>query len=612
MCTLFVKFNTLVRRLMSFLSFLQCRTWRFWLATLAVLGGCLYVCLALSPSSYAMAFEWLGLEKQGLLLGTPRGIRSDEWFVLTPYFQIAVANGLKGVNMMSPYQEVLRSFQPLPILDWSLLFKPQLWGFWALPPAHAYSLYFLVLAAAFMLGWAWLLQQLRLSPAAAWVVSALLFFSPIVQVWWTTTGGAFALAPWPVLTWLLIERRVLRILACTYALLAWVLACAYPPFLYACGFALALMVLVVRRPVFTPVRLIDAVLASVLAGGLFVLYFQDLIAVMRATVYPGQRVSAPGDVELGKLLAHVFPGITTYEFEPLAPWAYLNACEIAVLSSFLPLYTLVLLDGRRLGPWLARNRSSVLLMAVGLAFLCSWLFFTMPDVVARLTGLTMVPPSRAVLGFGLIVNIGCAIALCCCGIRLNPVRLGVLAGITVVGLLLKQAFGGEGARDLYGWMDVVPFFCLGLVVLVARWVANGRAQVVAILAIAALGNSLSYGFFNPVQSTKPIFAMDTAAVNDILVARGARILDDGTMVVPGHYGALLAGMGFRTVNHTLYYPQQHFFRNYFPDLPAISFNELFNRYAHISVGEGKTPRLVAGDHVEVPASAFVDKARQEQ
>ena len=99
-----------------------------------------YVAFALTPSHYAIGLRYLGVEDASPLLLSARPIRSDEWIVLTPLFQTAVRGGFSTINQISPYHESLKGFWALPILDWSLVFKPQLWGFWVLPPAYAYSL----------------------------------------------------------------------------------------------------------------------------------------------------------------------------------------------------------------------------------------------------------------------------------------------------------------------------------------------------------------------------------------------------------------------------------------------------------------------------------------
>ncbi|WP_456061949.1 DUF7657 domain-containing protein [Aquamicrobium zhengzhouense] len=105
------------------------------------------------------------------LLFEARNVRSDEWIAFTPLVQTAVRGGFDTVNQVSPYHETLKGFWALPILDWSLIVKPQLWGFWLLPPAYAYSFYFACLWASFLLGYSVLFNQLG-APLRIAVVSA--------------------------------------------------------------------------------------------------------------------------------------------------------------------------------------------------------------------------------------------------------------------------------------------------------------------------------------------------------------------------------------------------------------------------------------------------------
>ena len=84
--------------------------------------GC--VALAWTPSSYGALLDTLGASGEGLVVGEPREIRSDEWAVWTPYIQATVNNDFQRINETSIYREDLRNFNGLPLLDWALFFKP--------------------------------------------------------------------------------------------------------------------------------------------------------------------------------------------------------------------------------------------------------------------------------------------------------------------------------------------------------------------------------------------------------------------------------------------------------------------------------------------------------
>lgn len=576
------------------------------LAGIMVLLCILYVALALTPSSYSLAYEYLGLAPQQPLLGTARYIRTDEWMVFTPYIQIAVNNDFGQVNAHSAYHESLRTFQALPLLDWGLLFKPYHWAFFVLPAANAYSFFFMFMAMAFLSGWALLLRQLRMPALAAVLVSTTLFFAPFVQVWWTSNAGAFALAPWAAVAWLGIGHRALRIVASAYALAAWLIAVSYPPFIISSVLALAVLVLAVRRDAITVVRLVDAAIAGAIALAVFVGYFHDIIPIVRNTVYPGQRQSAGGGVGLTSLLAHLFPNLMTYRFAPLPLFKASNDCEIAVLGSLLPLFTLVLADGARLREWAKSHRSSLLILAAGLLFIACWIFLPVPAVVGKLTTLSMVPPARALLAFGLLLNIACAMILVHCGVRLQRWRLLLLAALLMVGSLAKFLFGEGQFSRLHSTADAIPYLCLAGLAVAARRPKLSAHAASLVLATAALANLLGNGLFNPVQQAGPIFAMDRAAVLHSLQARGSATTTEGVLVAPGGFGGLLPGVGIPAVNHVLYLPQMDYFRRYFPSMSDDDFNFTFNRYHHITVApDGDAPRVLQGDLVELPAKPLL-------
>ena len=106
---------------------------RCFLVAVAVLGF-LYVGLDLTPSSYSRILELLKVSDRNPVAGSWRDVRTDEYEVSTPYFQAAVRNGFQRINQTSFYREDMRNYYALPLADWSLAFKPQLWAFFIMPP----------------------------------------------------------------------------------------------------------------------------------------------------------------------------------------------------------------------------------------------------------------------------------------------------------------------------------------------------------------------------------------------------------------------------------------------------------------------------------------------
>src|SRR5262249_41940062 len=132
----------------------------------------------------------------GPTLGTPRGVRSDEWSIATPLVQATVNNGFRRYNETSFYREDLRTVVALPLADWGLAFKPDQWLYPFADAARAYSFQHLVYIAAFVAGYAFLFVRMGLAGTAATLLSLALFFTAFVQFWWTTFAPNLAYFPW--------------------------------------------------------------------------------------------------------------------------------------------------------------------------------------------------------------------------------------------------------------------------------------------------------------------------------------------------------------------------------------------------------------------------------
>ena len=139
-------------------------------------GGDNYAGLEWTPSSYGVFLQAMQAPDFGPILGTSRQIRSDEWSVNTPLVQAAVRNKFQRINETSFYREDLRNFVPLPLKDWSLIFKPQLWAFFLLPPATAFSIYWALFMSAFLAGYYLLFRRLGMPGLLAIAACVTVFF----------------------------------------------------------------------------------------------------------------------------------------------------------------------------------------------------------------------------------------------------------------------------------------------------------------------------------------------------------------------------------------------------------------------------------------------------
>jgi len=571
----------------------------WWAMPVILLVAFIYVLNAWTPSHYQQAAQILGLTDVRPVFGKSRPVRSDEWSVATPYFQIAVASDLGPIDRISPYHEPLKTYFALPSRDWSMAFKPDLWGFLVLDPAHAYSLHFALLALASLFGAILLLRQLGCGAGVALAVSAMLFLSQFVQVWWTSSAPALGLSLWPAVAYLWPVRWWWRLPALTCVVAVWLIGQIYPPLVVSTGLACAFAIAAFRPDALRPGRLIPAALAAGAGGAIAWLHYADLIPILSATVYPGQRVADGGGVAPLQLAAHLLPSLVTQRFEPIALWPT-NACEIAVVGSFLPLAMACFCDHRAVARWMAGRRWAVAVWSAGLLVMLAWMLLPIPGRFAPILNLT--PPSRMLWGFGLLLTMGLAVIADGASWTLTRARVAVFTCVVAAAwaaskLVLSHAPLEPDRFDLV----IIPVL---LLLLALRGLAPQALPPRRLaLSAVALTTAITFGGFNPIQSAVPIFAPQKSAVLDTFAAY-AKANPKGWVIALGMYGSTINGAGAPAINHTLLQPQLGVFRAAYPDLDRKTLNGVFNRYAHIMPAIAWSPSLALADVAAAPPDPF--------
>ncbi|MDG2539381.1 hypothetical protein P5Y53_17015 [Dyella jiangningensis] len=576
---------------------------RVWLIGLLVLlGAVVYVGKAWTPSSYSIVLNMLGQGPVAPALGTPRGVRTDEFFVQTPYFQMAVRSGLGAKETVSPYGESLKNFMAFPTKDWSVIFKPALWGFLFLPPANAYSFYFCLLSLSCLAGWFFFLRELQVPPAIAIAGAIALLFSHFFQVWWTTNAPAFAFAPWVGVAFLAPRREWLRGLALFFTLGVWGFSLLYPPFIYAIGAAMAFSILALRRDAVRARSLATAGVAAIACVLMIYFYMHEIIDVMRHTVYPGQRSLYGGTTPWVQVLSTIAPYLNIINFDPtlLAPQAR-NECEVGALSSYLLILLVCFAVPSSIREFRISHRSAITVVGVGLAVMCAWMILPIPASVGHLLLLDKVPPNRLVVGFGLLLHLFLFYMAGHLRFAVTARRVFIFIIVTV-GLMIVRKWHLPNGTLRHSWFDLVAPILIIVAYLLMRWHSiRSLAPAAALVGVAALTNMLTFGTFNPLQSAKPFFRDYTTGTIGQLREQQAK---DGLIVLPRWYGAALNGLGIRAINDTLISPQRGFFAEKFPDMDAERANDVFNRYGHV-IPEFVEAPYSSGDQIHVPVQSFL-------
>jgi hypothetical protein len=462
-----------------------------------------------------------------VIAGGPQPIRSDEWLVQTAWTISQVQQGLPIENQTLPGGWDATVQNDLPTRDWSMAFKPHLWGFLFLPfdQALAFKWWlpgFALIAAVFL----FTVTLLPRRPSASLAVGASTFFIPFMQWWY------LPITFWPpVLAFLIMtavwwsiraaSRRSRIVLAVITGYVAVTVGMSvYVPFIVASAFpalVFAVGALFERTSRAEPLALaaklralIPLAAAAVTALAVVVVWVLtrwDTIQGFLSTVYPGQRVVATGGATAGawrSLFAAPFT-VTLQGGSTLTAFG-VNASEastVPLIGLFLivPLVWLAVRRWRaaRLVDWVLVALVALLIVAVAFLAVPGW------DAVAHLLFIDRVPVARLKLLFG-ILSIVLTVLMAYridqwrkdnpkSGGTLIPALIGAgLAALSIAGIWTSLALSGfEVNTGVYGTRFAVAATLVlsALTVLAVFAFAQGwtSAGAGALLLLSVLGTA---------------------------------------------------------------------------------------------------------------------------
>jgi hypothetical protein len=573
-------------------------TRRFWWAVClcVLLTGSLYVGLRLSPSSYGIVLAQLGVADTGIRAGIPRLDRGDEFAWQTPLLQMTIRSGFHRFDITPPYFEDLRTLYALPLLDWALTFKPQFWLFFIAAPATAYSFYHFFLIAIFILGFTVLFIQLGGRNLDSLLMALVLYFASYMQYWW----DGFANFLWPFFPWIVLAplwnvRFGMRLLLFFWLLVSGLLTYFYPPNAIAAAFLAVVMWATIRPELLRWRTLLPLVLTAAAAGVTVLVYLREPIAHVADTVYPGRRVSGGGGVYFRWWLTQFLPTSQMNHHVPLAPAP--NICELSTVGS---IYVLAILF---LAPWPAvitqstkEERRRWACLGGGLLATQAWMTMPLPQWVGYPLLWHLVPPGRMVVAGGFLLLVSAFVIGQTRAIRITPVR-ALLLGLTLAlaWVLYKRPYG-IGAREAYrDWVFIIPVALAGM--LQAIRALSPRGVSVTLLASAAALGMVSFGTFNPIQSTTPIFETHRTQVTADLdrrleqEKRGYLLLPWGTSFF-SYAGLSLIALGYPSMAYATFDPAMDLWSRVYPELPPDQIHRLFDNVGTFGFGDVPAPRWV--------------------
>lgn len=284
------------------------------------------------------------------LFGKARPIRSDEFVVQVPYFFSQYFNsfGLNSHMMSLSGQNMIIGYNS-PVLDLTLIGKPDIWGYMLFGNEIGLSWYWNFRIIAFLLIGYEMFVILTKNKYLSLFASICLVFSPALQWWfaphmyqvffWASTlfvvGYYFFIAhqKW---------KKVLFTILSISALVGFVVS-IFPSLQVPLGLLmLILMVCCLIRDrqelkweKTDFLRLLFVIVIVGIVLGVFLVESKDAIKLLNDTVYPGKRISTGGDYPFANLFTDPAMMLTPFQ----APKA-LNECEISCFNHFGVLFIL--------------------------------------------------------------------------------------------------------------------------------------------------------------------------------------------------------------------------------------------------------------------------------
>ncbi len=356
-----------------------------------------------------------------LIFGEPRGVRSDEWLVVTQMTVAQANNGFKRVNNNIGNGEDMSLIVDVPYKEWSAAFKPQNLVFFILPLEQAFALkwwfllFLLILACYFFV-----LELFPKKIGRAILVSSLVGLSPFV-FWWYQTITVLPLA-YSFLLLIFIMRLVKATsfrarlgysLAATYILICFGLL-LYPPFQIPCLIVSGIFLIgwildnqssqVKLKNLWKLWPYITMILLLVgLVGGLFYYTRKSVISTINNTVYPGTRIiTSGGPTPLLSFSSFLSPNL---QYDQKAAVGYLGnqseASNFIFMAPFLFLPSIyVIVQQKRKHH---KMLWSLLLINALLAFFLARMYIATPswvEPIYRVFLLHKVPNTRLLIGLG--------------------------------------------------------------------------------------------------------------------------------------------------------------------------------------------------------------------
>ncbi len=530
--------------------------------------------------------------KKDIILGSDRGIRSDDWAVEIPLMLAQLSHDPKyplinknigtGLNMI-PHSKV-------PIKHILTLFRPSVWGFFiGADYGLSWMWQFMVLGMFYVFFLVFMIisrNDFYLSAAG----SIFLLFAPFFQFW------SFHKAEIPIFMGLafisycyLCFSRNKKTIMIHGLVFGWALSCftlnfVYPPFQVSCAYLLIFMMIGMLADRYKDYNMrlharyrISAIAISLcilaFAGMTYYVTAKDIIKIMMNTVYPGQRFCVGGDQNLGLLFRNIFFTMF-YITHTDIKWEFLgNICEASSFLYFFPPIIVVIL-WRIVSQKKINNKFSIIIIGYFMILLF-YIFIGFSPIFSKYSLFYLMQSGRSIIGLGIadVILIVSFLSDSHNTDRRERIVISFLWFISLcfIGKQLGQHFDQISSPYVGAVSIIIGLFTYYFLNM------EKKKTAVALLALISLISTVR---FNPIVSGGTSFIYNNELSQKILEINkrengNTKWAAFSDWVTPN----LFRMIGVKAVNGTHSYPLFDFWKKFDPEHRYIS---EYNRYAHVT------------------------------
>lgn len=554
----------------------------------------------------------------GLIVGTPRAIRSDEWLVQTPFtLSQANQNDKLSAENKSLGEGKVPLLMGLPAKHLTALYRPQNWGFFFLDSERAFSY-----AWNYKIVWLFLsffLLLMLVTRSNFWISffgSVWLFFSGFIQ-WWFSIGLPEMIIAFSFIfissSYLLVSKKKITIIISSILLSVFsvnFVLFLYPPFQVPMAYLLIFLIAGFLLENFSvksfrinlKTRLLGLFSTFlVFLGSLFSFYIdtKSTLSLIMNTAYPGKRSIVAEKIKIAQYFSGFYSILMKENRYPL----YLgNVCEA---SSFFLLFPLSFLAA--ISNLFRKKRIDriLIMMLVFITLITIWFLVGFPDIINKYTLISFVPYKRRAL---VAVGIASIISLAVAASRFKEITKSK----RIIAVLLAVVFLSVFAHGK-SLQEITPLFLkqeyiIGMsifVTVISYFYIRGKSILFFLLiasytfASTFFVNPISYGL-SPIYNkeiTEFLREENTKSPDSLWISYGYRDLANFTK-----------SSGINIFNGTQYTPKLEKYKILDPE---ERHKDIYNRYAHVMFEdngqEDATFQLLQADLVAVGISPCSEK-----